>query len=398
MTANGIQRIVFIVAGIAFAVYLSFRLSSIIPIFDLRDYQTYYYATKAFSIGENPYDVKVLSHIARQDIVYPFVYPKFSLVLFLPLILVPYQTSALLYIALKALSMMALAYLWVKYFIDDVPYVSLLALFLVTAFHETILRDFVVGNVSTFEQVFLWVAFIFFLQNRIVLFCLFVVASALLKITSAAFLVLPLLLARDRKSILPVFSAIAFLGVYYILAYSGFPGGLQGYFGSLTRLQWEGSFLNPSSFAVLRDAIKWIGSGSMDLMSVTWVVYALYAFILCAATVVLLRKGQQHRNPGILLLAAIFLYALLLPRFKDYSYILLVVPSLVVIRDMVESAPMKFLSVALVCVFVTSYQPFYAALFLYLALLVKLPKISDGYLLLRPGFSNPAFSSPSSIP
>jgi hypothetical protein len=398
LTANGIQRAVFIVAGIAFAVYFSFRLSSIIPIFDLRDYQTYYYAAKAFSAGENPYDVKVLSHIARQDIVYPFVYPKFSLVLFLPLILVPYQVSALLYISLKSLSMIVLAYLWVKYFVHDVPYGLLLALFLVTAFHETILRDFVVGNVSTFEQAILWIAFVFFLQDRIVLFCLCVVASALLKTTSSAFLLLPLLLARDRKTIVSVFLSLAFLGAYHLFSYSDFPGGVQGYFGSLARLQWEGSYLNPSSFAVLRDAIKWVGNGSMDLLKMTWIVYGFYALAFCTATFVILRKGRGRHNRGILLLVAIFLYALLLPRFKDYSYILLVLPAVVVIRDLVESIPMKFFCVALVCVFVTSYQPFYAALVLYLALLVKLPKISDGYSILRPGSSHPAFSSPSSIP
>lgn len=241
---NRFQILSLLFAGIAFAILVSLRIAEVIPVLDLRDYQTYYYATKAFLAGENPYDLSVLSAYAGKKIAYAFLYPKLILIPFFPLVQAPYQTSALLCIA------------------------------------------------------------------------------------------------------------------------------------------WEDSYLNPSSHAFIRQLVKDSGVPIHEVTGETWKIFAVYALVMLTATFVVLRKTKLWTNPSIILLVSIFLYALL-PRFKDYSYILLVLPSLVVLRDMVPSRVLQAAFVLAVCLHLTDYQSFFAAVLLLIVMLTRLSNISPSYSLLQ---------------
>ena len=67
-------------------------------------------------------------------------------------------------------------------------------------------------------------------------------------------------------------------------------------------------------------------------------------------------------NPSILLLMVIFPHVVTLPQFTYYSYILSVLPLLVVIRDMVNTTTLTLFAVLLACVRRLEYQSLYAAL------------------------------------
>jgi hypothetical protein len=362
---------------------VSLRIAEIIPVLDLRDYQTYYYATKAFLAGENPYDLSALSAQAGKKIAYAFLYPKLILIPFIPLAQLPYQTSALLYIALKGLALGLLVVLWVRYFVADLLSTFLLGLFLVTAYHATVIRDYVVGNVSVFEQLFLWSGFLFLLQKRFMLFCIMIVAGSFFKVTSVAFLFLPLLFSREKKTVLLVATSLAALGLFYLVSYWDFPNGFEGLRLRYAQLQWEGSYLNPSSYAFIRQLVKDSGVPIHEVTGETWKIFAGYALLMLAASSVVLRKTKLWTNPSIILLVSVFLYALLLPRFKDYSYILLVLPSLVVLRDMVRSSVLQAALVLLVCLHLMDYQSFFAAFILFMVMLTRLSNISPTYSLIQ---------------
>lgn len=380
---NRLQTLSLLFAGISFAILLSLRIAEIIPVLDLRDYQTYYYATKAFLAGENPYDLSALSAQAGKKIAYAFLYPKLILLPFIPLVQFSYQTSALLYIALKGIALGILVVLWTKYFVADLLSTFLLGLFLLTAYHATVIRDYVVGNVSIFEQVFLWLGFLFFLQKRLILFCVMIVAGSFFKITSVVFLFLPLLFSREKKTVLLLATSLVALGLFYFVSYWDFPNGFEGLRLRYAQLQWEGSYLNPSSYAFIRQLVKDSGVPIHEVTGETWKIFAGYALVMLTATFVVLRKTKLWTNPSIILLVSIFLYALLLPRFKDYSYILLVLPSLVVLRDMVPSLVLQAALVLAVCLHLTDYQSFFAAVLLFIVMLTRLSNISPSYSLLQ---------------
>lgn len=380
---NRFQTLSLLLSGIAFAALVSLRIAEIIPVLDLRDYQTYYYATKAFLAGENPYDLTAVSAQAGKNIAYAFLYPKLILIPFIPLVQCSYQTSALIYIALKGLALGILVFLWVKYFVTDVLSTFLLGLFLLTAYHATVIRDYVVGNVTIFEQVFLWSGFLFLLQKRLARCCIMIVAGSFFKVTSVAFLFLPLLVSREKKTVMLVAASLVALGLFYLVSYWDFPNGFEGLRLRYAQLQWEGSYLNPSSYAFIRQLVKDSGVPIHEVTGETWKFFSGYALVMLAATFIALRKTKLWTNPSIVLLAGIFLYALLLPRFKDYSYILLVLPSLIVLRDMVPSLVLRAALVLLVCLHLTDYQSLFAAFFLFVVLLTRLSNILPTYSMIQ---------------
>jgi hypothetical protein len=60
-----------------------------------------------------------------------------------------------------------------------------------------------------------------------------------------------------------------------------------------------------------------------------------------------------------------FLYALLLPRFKDYSYVLLIVPTLCVIREGLSSSIARLAAMSAICITIVPYQPLLVAMTLF---------------------------------
>ena len=108
----------------------------------------------------------------------------------------------------------------------------------------------------------------------------------------------------------------------------------------------------------------------------------LYGFFV--ATVILisysLAKGYDFRkNRMNFVMVAFFLYALVLPRFLNYSFILLIIPTLHVIKNAMTSNVARTILVFFICVTFLPYQVFFVTIVL---LFVHLRYIR---LLLQPG-------------
>jgi hypothetical protein len=130
--------------------------------------------------------------------------------------------------------------------------------------------------------------------------------------------------------------------------------------------------VNPALLAMIRDGVERLAGGEGPAQ-LDMIVYGLtVALIGLACVTVIGRRGPTNGREWVFL---VFLcYALVLPRFKDYSYILLIPPSVYVVVTVLRTAAAKVLALALLCTHFFAYQSWVAALVLFTALLAHLPR------------------------
>jgi len=144
----------------------------------------------------------------------------------------------------------------------------------------------------------------------------------------------------------------------------------------------EWGYLNPSSLAFIRDimyhSFGWLFTGAyMDL-----IFYIPFILILFALTYYSTRKSDFQKNRMDLIIISLFLYALTMPRFKDYSYILLIVPAIHVIHRALSSHLSKLIIIYALCTppipnLDRDYKALFLAFVLYLMFLWRV-RVSSG--------------------
>lgn len=95
------------------------------------------------------------------------------------------------------------------------------------------------------------------------------------------------------------------------------------------------------------------------------ILYGLVVLLIGLTTLSVARRPGRPGNLECFLLA----FALASPRFKDYSYILLIPPSVYVVVTVLRGAVPRLLAVLLVCTHFFAYQSWVAALVLFIVLL-----------------------------
>jgi len=324
------------------------------------DLRTYYYAALVHSLGGDPYDTESLSQAAGQKIEFPYVYPPVTLYLFRPLLLLDYRTCYAVFLVLKLAALALLVRLWVKFLKPDRSYGLLLLLFCFFAFRKALIRDLNAGNISCFEQVLVWAAAFCFLRGRPLSFSLLIAGSALFKFTSIALLAIPLA-ERGRKWLVSTISVASGFLLVNAASYVAGPRLYRGFISNALALDERGK-VNPSSLALIRDGLSRIADPvSASLPNLDHAVYALLLAGLALAAYAAVRWIEPARRRSDFMIFCFFVYALAAPRFKDYSYMLLIVPSLYVIRHAIKSLIGKALASLLVCFYLFTYQPLVAA-------------------------------------
>lgn len=329
------------------------------------DLHTYYYGAQVYLEGGNPYDPQALAAAASVDEVYPFVYPYYTAYLFSPLLLFDYQTVYYLFFALKLLLLALLFLLWKDHFPRGYLFPSML--FCSLAYRGALRFDVIYGNISLIEQVLLWGAVWALLRDRLGWFCSLVTASALFKLNTIVFL-LGALFERNRKSILLAAGCLGLFLSVLVVSYAAAPGLYGDFLSNLRALDERGRH-NPSSLAFISDGVDLLSGIVGAIPYGAFIVYGLYVLGVLGWTFAVLRKAWPIRARMELVSLAIFLFALVMPRFKDYSYILLVVPTLYALRYAIRSTSWRIVAVAALCLPLFDYQPFIAALGIYVAFL-----------------------------
>ncbi|MBD3388322.1 MAG: DUF2029 domain-containing protein [Candidatus Altiarchaeales archaeon] len=316
-----------------YLVFLAFTVFSFSGGISQWDFKGYYAAAEAQSHGLDPYDGETLAIMAGET-VHPYVYPPPTLMFFRLFTVLDWGLAQELYLLLKYAAMVFLFLSWRKRIFHgevDVFYY----LFWLMAYNEAVFKDVFAGNISLFEQVILWSAFYFLLQKRYALFSFFTVLASTFKLTPLAFLALLLFVGDARHWKLLAISAIAF-SLYLLAPYVIAPQAFSGYLHNaefVVTSPGERGTINPSSYAFAKEVSSKLGHLPIPAEA----IYSLLVIpVLCfsfRACEVLMERGGEDRMLQVIIMSCL-VYAIAVPRFKDYSYILLIAPTYYVLRQM----------------------------------------------------------------
>jgi len=282
------------------------------------DVIVYWWGGHEFAAGRSPY-----SAIPNQPVYLHYVYPPLTAALFAPLSSLNLAAAKLLWMSAKAVAFAVTIRLWMRAINARMTIVPPI-FFFTFAFGSALLVDFTAGNIAVFEQLVLWLAFTALLARRPWVFALLVVGVAQFKLTPIFFL--GALLVIDERPLWKPFVAgtalfAASLGANVLFA----PAPTREFLKSVSSLGERG-WGDPSTLGVLQDLVDQLNGLKLPVpMAVAYVAYAAVVVGIFFYTV---RWWRQSRADGTsdritIILATLALYALVMPRMKDYSYVAL---------------------------------------------------------------------------
>ena len=322
------------------------------------DLRIYVAAAEAWAAGRNPYEPGALIGPAGNPQELPFVYPPVCLPLLRGLLLLDHRTTYFAYFVLKMAAAFVLIALWRRRLFPDDLAGACLYLLCALAYGQTIKMDVRAGNVSVFEQLLVWSAALAFLCRRPWAYAATIAAAATLKPTNAALLGL-LLVDRGRRERAAVVTGLAGLAVVHGISAALRPDLFAGFLRNAARLDDRGS-TNPSSLALIRDGLERLAGGPVPA-HLDWIVYGLVVLLVTAGFRSVARRQDRLGDLACLFLA----FALAAPRFKDYSYILLIPPSVYVVVRVLRGLAPRLAALLLLCTHFFAYQSWVAALVLF---------------------------------
>src|ERR1035437_6263105 len=295
----------------------------------LWDFRLCYFAASLLRHGQNPYDNSLL-FTAAGSYGFPFAYPLPIAYLFWPLTFLSYSLAAMMWLGLTTILWGLLVILWWRHFNEGRPH-PLFPLLALLVFNLALPKNILTGNVATVEALLLWTAFVFLVKNNLPAFVAFLLAAAAFKMTPLLFLGLPLLHPQLRRWKPLAWGGVLF-ALYMATSYALAPGWFKDYQAnvSFNVQQWAfKDLINPSTYALSRRLVftflPALPAGSSLLFS--GVLYGLFIapVILISWKVarVLAWRNWAEVGPTAILYATL-VYALIIPRFSDYSYTLVI--------------------------------------------------------------------------
>lgn len=287
------------------------------------DFHMFYGAAREFAAGASPYRGVGLSYYHPPLMLY--VYRLFTLL--------PEYWAVELWYVLKLIALIGLLAIWHRDFVRFQLRGSTV-LFFIFAYGATIYSDLVAGNVSIFEQLLLWISFSQLLRGRYLVFALCVIAAAQVKITPIFFAVLPIVACEPRQWRAFFAAVIGFFAVFS-LNFLLEPELFQNFWSAVPKLDERGieciSFL-----ALVRDVSDLaLGKEFTQLSLLDEVVFFCIAGaigLLSLMAWLRYRKRVPQIDQRLLICFSCFVFALIAPRFKVYSYIVVLAPTLYLFR------------------------------------------------------------------
>lgn len=282
------------------------------------DVGVYWWGGRAFAHGVSPY-----GPIPRAPEYLHFVYPPLVAAVFSPFAVLNVSATKVLWFVLKAIAFVTTVRIWRSRI--GIEQTAVPTLFFFTfAFGSALLVDFTAGNIAVFEQCLLWLGFAALLSRRWWIFALLVVVAAQAKLTPIFFLGL-LLVVDERPRWAPfIGGALLFaaaVGANALLM----PDQTREFLASISSLRERG-WGDPSTLGVMEDLVDQLRGLRLPLPIVT-------AHLLYLAAVVAVvwhtvqwwraRRARSSHDPLMVVLVTLAVYALVMPRMKDYSYVAL---------------------------------------------------------------------------
>jgi hypothetical protein len=176
-----------------------------------------------------------------------------------------------------------------------------------------------------------------------------------------------LLFENDKNAYRWLATGVVCFIALHIGGYLTYPAFYREWLHNVNSLPEWGA-INPASLPAIEGAVFGLCHtlGIYDVWGrMGQMVYLAYVLALPIVSWLALRRVDFSRDRIALLMLAIFAYALILPRFKDYSYVLLIAPAAWVILCRMQNVYVQFAATLLVIVPVYKYQPLGAAILFY---------------------------------
>ncbi len=312
------------------------------------DFKTYYYAAKVDAMGGDPYSVDALNSVAPEQIALPYVYPPLTIYFFRVFALFDWSTAFQLWLWLKVILAALLVILWRASFYNGGSS-ALFLLFALLAFTSAIYWDLLTGNVSLVEQILLWLGFLFFIKRRSIPFVILILLASFFKFTYLAFLILLLMLPKRQRVVAGGLGLIG-AGGYAAASYLVDPERFASFLTLVRLIKEGGAEYNHSMLAFLTDTSNLIAASTGTTPLPQGVVVALYLLLVVAVVLATTRfwrrygaTGETRDSSSVLIVFMVcIVYAVIAPRMKSYSYILLILPAFYFVREYAKSYALLF--------------------------------------------------------
>ena len=298
------------------------------------DFRTHRKAAEIFSDGSDPYDPGIL--LSQKDANFLYTYPPFTLFFYALFQQTDYSTAFHVFLLVKCALLVGLVIFWRNAFLGPAGD-SLFFLFCLLVFNSAVFADLIAGNINLFEQILLWTAFFFFLQQRFALFCVFVLLAASFKMTPIFFIVLLLTSDHPKKYHYFGYAGTIFLA-YLAVQYLIYPEMFMGFVRNALTVVGESGAVGPSTEKFVKEIFALLSQliGPLPPVVISAVVIALAALVVfLSGRAYFLLKGTRTDHPDrdkMILFLVCLVYALIHPRFKDYAYMLLIVPAYYIMK------------------------------------------------------------------
>lgn len=350
------------------------------------DYFAYFYSSDVFSKGINPY----LQSEVEQALDFgftPFRYFPISLYFFRIFNHWEYNLSLEIYIVLKSIIFLLTISIWLIYVFKDYRLKTFLVLIATYGFNKATFIDFDSGNITVFEVFGLTIAVIFLLKNKTIMYCLIIAFLALFKVQVIALIFLPLINFKWRRVYI-ILSIILMCTILFFTYYYLNPPLIQAYIDLI--------------FTVIGDTGKYAGNfGIMHLINTfvspflkniidftywNYLIYFLWITLIGVLTFFAFRKTKGKVSNMMLITYSIFVFALIVPRFPDYTFMFLIVPAVYVIHYCFSNKVLQSAICLLICSSLgftayrtpLHYQPFILVFVLFVMYLLFFYRISTG--------------------
>ena len=296
------------------------------------DFLVYWTGPKAFfEFGSNPYLLQNLRQV-EPTLGLPYTYPPLTLFFFRIFTYLPFIYSYELWLLVCVGAVGMTLWVWHRDFFRW-KFTAMHLAIILCSFHALLVIRLRTGNVNFLEHALIWVALGSLLKNKVIPFVLILAVVSQFKLTPILFSFVPLFLHRKNS----VWITVVTLGSILILFSLNFvisSGLTWDFFYYIVRWQ-EIAAHNPCMRVVL-----WVISNKFftdlvpKLFDIPWVewVYGLFVIFISVGAFNVFRRTRiflpSDERKKYMIYFFILSYALVLPRFKIYSYFLIVLPLL----------------------------------------------------------------------
>ncbi len=330
---KGINRIL----GILLICYFIISIASILTCKDVYqwDLYRYYECAKAYEAGINPYDSTAVSQMANKDVI---VFTNPPVVLFIARIFTKIDYNFLFnsYLILKCLLLIGLIFLWRNAFLNK--QVDMMFYFLcLFGFNAAIYLDLRAGNINIFEQCLIWLAFSYYLKHRFIPFCVLIITASIFKIQPLIFIFL-LLFAQDRIKYRLLFISLTVFTIILLMQYMYDPRLFSHFIaGFLAGAGVERGMINPSTSALLRDMVDFFlkikDQNLQNIIStLAYFIFIIPIIFVSLSAYARIKSANIENKERLAIFFSCPLYAVIANYFKDWSYILLILPTYFIIK------------------------------------------------------------------